>query len=62
MDKYLELFILKKIVMPIVDRKGIRIIFIKGHSGAGKTTLMVDLGMLIQSVFYRYVRMKKKFT
>jgi hypothetical protein len=61
MDKYLELFILKKIVMPIVDRKGIRIIFIKGHSGAGKTTLMVELGMLIQSVFYRYIRMKKRF-
>jgi hypothetical protein len=61
MDRYLELFILKKIVMPIVDRKGIRIIFIKGYSGAGKTTLMVELGMLIQSVFYRYVRMKKRF-
>jgi hypothetical protein len=61
MDRYLELFILNKIVMPIVDRKGIRIIFIKGYSGAGKTTLMIQLGMLIQSVFYRYIRMKKRF-
>ena len=60
MDRYLELFILEKIVKPIVDRKGIRIIFIKGHSGAGKTTLMVELGMLIQSVFYRYIRTKKR--
>jgi len=61
MDRYLELFILKKIVMPIVDRKSIRIIFIKGYSGAGKTTLMIELGMLIQSIFYRYVRKKKRF-
>jgi hypothetical protein len=61
MDKYLELFILEKIIKPIVDRKGIRIIFIKGYSGAGKTTLMVELGMLIQAVFYRYIRKKKRF-
>jgi hypothetical protein len=61
MDRYLELFILEKIIKPIVDRKGIRIIFIKGYSGAGKTTLMIELGMLIQSIFYRYVRKKKRF-
>jgi len=61
MDKYLEFFILEKIVKPIVDRKGVRVVFIKGYSGAGKTTLMVELGMLIQSVFYRYIQKKKKF-
>ncbi len=61
MDRYLELFILEKLVKPVVDRKGIRIIFIKGYSGAGKTTLMVELGMLIQYIFYRYIRKKKRF-
>jgi hypothetical protein len=62
MDRYLELFILEKIIKPIVDRKGIRIIFIKGYSGAGKTTLMIELGMIIQAIFYRYIRKKKRFT
>jgi len=60
MDRFLEYFLLRKIIEPIVDRKGIRIIFIKGYSGAGKTTLMVELGILIQALFYKYIQGKKK--
>jgi hypothetical protein len=60
MDRFLEYFLLRKIIEPVVDRKGIRIIFIKGYSGAGKTTLMVELGILIQALFYKYIQGKRK--
>lgn len=58
---FFYLTLARRVVLPIVKRKGIKILFVKGKSGSGKTTFSLILGLILTAIFKEYIERKKSF-